>query len=202
MDFRIVKFALATANPGKIREMREILERFGIDITTRKELGIDMDVEETGSTFAENALIKAKAICEASGFPSIADDSGLCVETLGGAPGIYSSTFGGADLNAEQRCEYITSLMKNMEHRSAKFVCVIVCVFPDGNIITAEGECRGEVIYAPRGSGGFGYDPVFLVSGADKTMAELSQEEKNEVSHRGKALRRFSELLDVCHIEK
>jgi len=171
--------------------MRDILNGSGIEIATREELGIDIEVEETGATFLENALLKARAICEASGLPAIADDSGLVVDALNGEPGVYSSTYGGDGLDAGKRFEYLLHKMRGIERRSAKFVCTIVCAFPDGSIIKAEGVCRGTITSSPRGSGGFGYDPVFLVHGTDKTMAELTSAEKNRLSHRGQALRRF-----------
>ena len=189
------KYALATANPGKIREMREVLSEFDIEILTREELGIDIEVEETGSTFMENALLKAGAICSASGLPAIADDSGLMVDALGGDPGVYSSSYGGDLLADSERYVFLLEKMKNMEQRGAKFVCTIVCKFPDGSILSAEAECRGEILTAPRGAGGFGYDPVFLVKSLGKTLAELTGEEKNKVSHRGQALRGFAQLL-------
>ena len=189
---------LATANPGKIKEMREILSSFGIEVVTRDELDIHIDVEETGTTFFENAKLKAEAICLASKMPAIADDSGLVVEALDGRPGVYSSSFGGEDLTAEQRCRFLLDSMKNMEQRDAKFVCTIVCAFPDGKILTSTGECSGTILTEIKGSNGFGYDPVFSVflpNGCTKTMAELSSEEKNKISHRGKALVKFKELL-------
>jgi len=191
----MMTFVLATANPGKIREMQEILHDFGIEVTTREDLGIDIDIEETGETFLENATLKAKAICEASGLPAIADDSGLVVDALGGAPGVYSSTFGGVGLDPTARCEHLLEKMRGMEQRGAKFVCTIVCIFPDGRVISAEGECRGAIAHMPRGAGGFGYDPVFLINGTDRTMAELTPEEKNKISHRGVALGRFLDKL-------
>jgi len=190
-----MKFALATANPGKIREFREILSGSDIELVSRDQLGICFEVEETGSTFFENALIKAKAISDATGLPAIADDSGLAVDALGGEPGLYSSSYGGEGLKSSERYRYLLEKMKNKEQRSAKYVCTIVCAFPDGRVISAEGECPGRIAEAPRGSGGFGYDPVFLVGGTDSTMAELSQEEKNKVSHRGAALRDFAKRL-------
>jgi len=188
-------FVLATANPGKIREMRDILSEFGIDITTRDALGIDIDVEETGASFLENASLKAKAICKATGLPAIADDSGLCVEALGGAPGLYSSSFGGDNLDDKGRRDYLLEKMKDMEQRSAKFVTTIVCAFPGGDTLTATGECGGMIALSPAGSGGFGYDPVFIADGYNRTMAELTPGQKNEISHRGKALRAFAALL-------
>jgi len=171
--------------------MREILAGSGIEIATRRDLGIDVEVEETGSTFIENALLKARAICGASGLPAIADDSGLAVDALGGAPGVYSSSYGGDGLDGAARNRHLLENMRGIEDRSARFVCTIACAFPDGSIVTAAGECRGAIARAPRGSGGFGYDPVFLVNGKDKTMAELAPDEKNRVSHRGEAIRKF-----------
>ena len=191
-----MKFVLATANKGKISEMREILATLSIEVVSQAEVGLALEVAETGTTFMENALLKAQAVCAASGLPAIADDSGLMVEVLGGEPGVYSSSFGGEALNDSERYAYLLKKMENMEQRDAKFVCTIVCVFPDGEIISAQGECLGEILRTPRGSGGFGYDPVFLVQGTDKSMAELSSEEKNAVSHRGMAIRAFVSLLE------
>jgi len=190
-----MKFVLATANPGKVREMQEVLSGFDIELVTREDLGITLNVDETGSTFSENALLKAKAICEASGLPAIADDSGLIVDALDGGPGIDSSSFGGADLDCNQRCAFLLEKLRGAEQRSAKFVCTIVCLFPDGRVITAEGECRGEIAVSPRGVEGFGYDPVFMANGSTKTMAELTPEDKHRISHRGKALRKFVQEL-------
>jgi len=190
-----MKFVLASTNQGKIKEMREILKDTGARIVSREELGIDIEVAENGATFMENALLKAEAIRKISGLPAIADDSGLCVEALDGAPGIYSSTYGGESLDDSARCAYLLKKLENVEHRSAKFVCTIVCSLPDGGVITAQGECHGEILKTPRGSGGFGYDPVFLVEGDGRSMAELSQEEKNSLSHRGEALRKFAQLV-------
>ena len=191
-------FALATTNSGKIKEMREILSGAGIDVVSRDELGIGIVVEETGTTFLENALLKAEAICAASGLPAIADDSGLMVDALDGAPGVWSSSYGGEDINAHERYMYLLDKMAGMEQRRAKFVCTIACAFPNGAKLTATGECHGKIAAVPRGKGGFGYDPVFLVDGSGKTMAELSAEEKNAISHRGIALRRFGTLLNGC----
>ena len=190
-----MRFVLATANPGKIREMQEVLSQPGIEVISRNELGIDITIEETGSTFYENALLKAKAICEASGMPAIADDSGLIVDALGGAPGLYSSAYGGDFLTDEERCAFLLKNMENVEQRGAKFVCTIVCLYPDGNMLSAYGECLGELALSPRGTNGFGYDPIFIAYGTDKTMAELPPDDKNELSHRGKALRGFAEQL-------
>jgi len=190
------RYVLATANPGKIKEMQMILSGLGIELVTRADLGINMEIEETGATFFENARLKAKAICKVSGLPSIADDSGLIVDALDGRPGVYASSLGGVELTAEERCRYLLGLMENMEQREAKFVCTIVCVFPDGKLISADGSCSGTITTALKGSGGFGYDPVFLVTGTGKSMAELSLEEKNAVSHRGVAIRELVSLLE------
>jgi len=193
-----MKYALATANPGKIDEMRVVLFDLGFQIVTRDELGINVEIEETGTTFFENARLKAEAICRLSKMPSIADDSGLLVDALGDKPGVYSSSFGGEDLSAAERCAYLLAEMKDfpeMEQRRAKFVCTIICAFPDNVLLTATGECPGVITMEPRGKNGFGYDPVFLPDGMDKTMAQLTSGEKNAISHRGKALREFSKLL-------
>jgi len=190
-----MRFVLATANPGKINEMQSILSGLGAEVVTRNDLGIEIDIEETGTTFFENALIKAKAICALTGLPSIADDSGLIIDALGGRPGVFTSTFGGESLSDSERCLYLLKEMEGMEQRSAKFVSTIVCAFPDGSTISAEGECLGEIMRSPSGSGGFGYDPVFIAKGNKRTMAQLTDSEKNSISHRGSALRKFSELL-------
>ena len=188
-DKVIMRFVIATNNPGKLKEMREILSEIGFDAISLAEAGVEVDVEETGSTFMENALLKAEAACRATGLPAIADDSGLSVAALNGAPGVYSKRFGGGGLDSSGLCTYLLKTMEGMEQRDAKFVSSIVCAFPDGSILSAEGECHGEITNAPRGSGGFGYDPVFLVAGDSRTMAELSPDEKNALSHRNAALR-------------
>jgi len=192
-----MKYVLATANPGKIKELGKILSELGIEFLTRKDLGIDIEIDETGSTFLENATLKADAITDASGMPAIADDSGLIVDALGGEPGLYSSSYGGEELADSERCMYLLGKMENIQQRRAKFVCTIVCSFPDGKHIAATGECHGEIMTAPGGSDGFGFDPVFLPDGKDRTMAELTIDEKNEISHRGIALREFSAQLRV-----
>ena len=190
-----MKFVLATNNLDKIKEMKEILPGLGIEFVTRADVGIDVEIEETGTTFEENALLKANAICALSGLPAIADDSGLMVDALGGEPGVYTSTFGGNGLSGVERCVYLLKKLSGISNRNAKFVCMIVCVFPDGDVITAQGERSGTIADEPRGSRGFGYDPVFIADGYSKTMAELAPEEKNAISHRGVALKNFSMLL-------
>jgi len=190
-----MKFVLATNNQGKLREMREILPELGVGFVTRKDVGIDVEIPETGTTFMENALIKAKAICALSGLPAIADDSGLMVDALDGGPGVYTSSFGGDGLTNRERYEHLLEKLKNTGQRGAKFVCTIVCVFPNGETISSVGECPGRIAMMPAGSGGFGYDPVFIADGFDRTMAELTSDEKNAASHRGAALRGFARLL-------
>lgn len=182
----------ATGNAGKLKEIRRILEAQGHTVKSQKELGITLEPEETGTTFAENARIKARAICEAAGLPTLADDSGLAVDALDGAPGVYSARYGHLDSD-QARTAY---LLKNLEdvpagQRSARFVSAIACVLPDGRTVTAQGACEGEILFAPRGENGFGYDPVFYVPALGKTFAEAAPDEKNAVSHRGRALAAF-----------
>ena len=192
-----MRFVLATHNPGKLREMGEILKDFGIEVVSPKDLGITVDVEETGSTFAENAMLKAKAICKAADLPAIADDSGLCVDALNGAPGVYSARYGGEGLDDRGRYMLLLSSLRGAPARAAHFACAVACAFPNGDTLTAEGRCDGSIAYAPLGEGGFGYDPVFLLPGTGKTFGQLTQEEKSAVSHRGRALREFSEKLET-----
>lgn len=190
-----MKFVLASKNPNKLKEMREILTGLDIEVISEAEAGVDVEVEETGSTFEENSLLKAKAVCKASGLPAIADDSGLCVTALGGGPGVYSARYGGAGLSDKERYQMVLDGMRGQTDRTAKFVCCVCCVFPDGGGIGARGECEGLIVHAPRGEDGFGYDPIFLASGGRKTFAQMTAEEKNAVSHRGKALTAFREKL-------
>ena len=193
----MMKFVLATHNPGKIQEMRDILSQLGVEVVSPAELGVDVDVEETGDTFAENAMLKAKAICAAAGLPAIADDSGLCVDALNGGPGVYSARYGGEGLDDAGRTALLLQNMRGQTTRAAHFACAIACAFPNGDTLTAEGRCDGAVAFAPMGQGGFGYDPVFLVPEKAKTFSQLTAEEKNEISHRGRALRAFAEKLET-----
>ena len=201
-----MKICAATGNAGKLRELRRILEAQGHEVVSQKELGITIEPEETGTTFAENALIKAETICKASGLPTIADDSGLCVDALGGAPGVYSARYGGLDDDAA-RYRLLLQNLRGATDRSAYFHTAIVCAFPNGDMLTAEGDCHGAIAFAPMGDGGFGYDPVFLVPSLRRTFAQLTAEEKNAISHRGNALRKFAaELKEYLanneHLEK
>lgn len=196
-----MRYILASNNKGKLREMKALLNDMGAELISQSEAGLSLEAEETGTTFEENSLIKARAACRALSLPSIADDSGLEVEALGGAPGVYSARYGDCATDAER----VSLLLKNLtgeENRRAKFVSCISCVYPNGDVITARGECAGVVTSAPRGSGGFGYDPVFEFPETGKTMAELSEEEKNAVSHRGRALKIFETKLREYNADK
>lgn len=192
-----MQFVLATHNPGKIREMSAILERFGIEVVTPKDLGITVDVEETGTTFAENSMLKAKAICELANLPAIADDSGLCVDALNGAPGVYSARYGGEGLDDVGRYRLLLENLKGEPTRAAHFACAIACAFPNGDTITAEGQVKGTIAFAPMGEGGFGYDPVFFYPELAKTFGQLTQEEKSAISHRGRAMEDFVAKLET-----
>lgn len=196
-----MKFVLATHNPGKLKEMSDILSRHGVEVVSPKELGIAVDVEETGTTFAENAMLKAKAVCDASGLPAIADDSGLCVDALNGGPGVYSARYGGEGLDDRGRYTLLLNSLRGQTSRTAHFACAIACAFPNGDELTAEGRCDGTIAFAPLGEGGFGYDPVFFLPEKKKTFGQLTAEEKSAVSHRGKALADFSEKL-ATYLEK
>ena len=189
-----MKFVLATHNPNKIREMGAILGQFGVEVVSPKELGITVDVEETRTTFAENAMLKAKAICELAKLPAIADDSGLCVDALNGAPGVYSARYGGLDDDVA-RYRLLLENLRGAGTRAAHFHTSVVCCFPNGDVLEAEGDCHGTIAYAPQGENGFGYDPVFFVPEMRKTFGQLTPEEKNAISHRGVALRAFGEKL-------
>lgn len=196
-----MKLVLASQNEKKLREMNDILAQLGIEVCLQSELGVQVDVEETGDTFEANSLLKAQAVMQATGMPAIADDSGLCVDALGGAPGVYSARYGGPDLDDVGRYRLLLENLRGQSPRTARFVSVITCCFPNGDVICARGECEGTIAYAPQGEGGFGYDPVFFVPQKKKTFAQLSPEEKNEVSHRGRALTLFREKLET-HLKK
>ena len=189
------RFVLATHNPGKLREMAAILKKLQVEVVSPADLGIAVDVEETGATFAENAMLKARAICQAAGLPAIADDSGLCVDALQGAPGVYSARYGGPGLDDRGRYALLLETMRGMPSRAAHFACAIACVFPNGDTLTAEGRVDGSIAYAPMGEGGFGYDPVFFYPPMARTFGQLTGEEKSGISHRGRALTAFAEKL-------
>ena len=192
-----MKYVLATHNPGKLKEMGAILARFGVEVVSPKDLGLTVDVEETGTTFAENAMLKAKAICAAAQLPAIADDSGLCVDALNGGPGVYSARYGGEGLDDRGRYMLLLNSLRGQSTRTAHFTCAIACAFPNGDTLTAEGRCDGTIAYAPMGEGGFGYDPVFFVPELKKTFGQLTAEEKSAISHRGRALESFIGKLET-----
>ena len=189
------KFVLATHNPGKLAEMKAILSGLGVEVMSPSEAGVEVDVEETGTTFAENAMLKAKAVCAAAGLPAIADDSGLCVDALNGGPGVYSARYGGEGLDDRGRCMLLLRSMRGQGSRIAHFTCAVACAFPNGDTLTAEGRCDGAIAFAPLGEGGFGYDPVFLIPEKGKTFGQIGPEEKSKISHRGRALAAFAEKL-------
>ena len=190
-----MKVVLASKNQHKLVEMRDILSAQGVEVVLESDVGVDVDVEETGTTFEENSLLKAKAVMEASGLPAIADDSGLAVDALGGAPGVYSARYGGEELDDAGRYRLLLKNMRGQLDRRCKFVSVITLCMPNGDVISARGECPGTLAYAPQGENGFGYDPVFFVPGKKKTFAQLTAEEKNAISHRGNALKLFQQKL-------
>ena len=191
------RYVIATNNAHKLREIRAILENDSRAVLSMEEANIHTDPEETGATFEENALIKARAACAASGLPAMADDSGICVDALNGAPGIHSARYcPGTD---RERTEF---LLKNMEavpdgQRQGRFVSVIACVYPDGTEFTVRGECEGVILREIRGEGGFGYDPVFFSPGDGCTFAEMPQARKNEISHRARALAAMKAALEA-----
>ena len=193
-----MKVVLASKNPHKLVEISKITEKFGFELVLQSQLGVDIDVEETGSTFEENSYLKAEAVMKATGLPALADDSGIAVDALRGEPGIYSARYGFDDsLDDWGRLQL---LLKNTEQvpdgqRQAQFVCVITMVTPQGQTIQARGEIHGELTREPRGENGFGYDPIFYYPPLGMTTAELPPEVKNQVSHRGNALQVFYQKL-------
>ena len=187
-----MKVILASKNQHQLTELSAILSQLGFEIALESEYGLDIDVEETGTTFEENSFLKADAVMKASGLPVLADDSGLMVDALDGAPGVYSARYG-HKASDKERTAYLLENMKDVpeERRGAKFVCVITCLFPDGRKIVARGECPGVIARAPHGENGFGYDPVFYLPELGMTYAELPSEQKNAISHRARALQDF-----------
>ena len=193
-----MKFIIATNNNKKLIELSRILNPLGIEAVSAKEMGVKLDdVEETGSTFAENAFIKANAALILTNIPAIADDSGLCVDCLDGRPGIYSARYAGENATDSDRIAKLLDEMKDVpkDKRTAHFVSAIACVFPNGDKIEVEGKCIGTIAFEPDGEGGFGYDPVFLYNGV--SFGKLSPEEKDKVSHRGNSLRLLQEKLKI-----
>ena len=197
-----MKLVLASKNEKKLAEMNAILSELGVEVCSEAQAGVDVDVEETGTTFEENSLLKAKAVMEASGLPAIADDSGLCVDALNGAPGVYSARYGGPELDDAGRYRLLLENLRGQTPRTAKFVSVITCCFPNGDVITARGECPGTIAFAPMGEGGFGYDPVFFVTHMKKTLAQMTMKERQSCSHRAAAIRNLAVKLEEYKAKK
>lgn len=194
-----MKIIIATHNKHKLKEMERILSPMGYEVVTDTMLGIELtDVEENGETFLDNARIKAQAGCKESGLPCIADDSGLCVDALGGEPGVYSARYSGTHGDDEANNKKLLENLRDIPDakRTARFECAICVSFPDGREITARGTCEGKIGYEKRGDNGFGYDPLFMVG--DKSFAELSAQEKDAISHRGNALKSLREKFKIA----
>ena len=199
-----MKVVMASNNAHKIAELRAILSAYGLDVVSQREAGVHVEPEETVTTFEENSRIKAVAVMQACGLPAVADDSGLMVDALNGEPGVYSARYGGPDcISDSDRINYLLKKLENVPEgkRTAKFVSVITLVTPDGKEIVARGECPGRILYEKHGAGGFGYDPVFYLPEYGMTYAELPPEKKNEISHRGNALREFVRLYKEKHYD-
>ena len=198
-----MKVVLASKNKHKLIEISKITEKFDIELVMESDLGVDIDVEETGTTFEENSFLKANAVMQATGLPALADDSGIAVDALNGEPGVYSARYGfDESLDDWGRLQL---LLKNTEQvpdgqRQAQFVCVITLFMPAGQTIQARGEVHGELLRAPAGEGGFGYDPIFYYPPYGKSLAEVTPEEKNQVSHRAKALQAFYQKLKEANL--
>jgi len=195
----VKSLVLASGNPGKKAEIEALLERFGTRVVTQAELGIT-EAEEPHDTFLENALAKARHACFATRLPALADDSGICVDALGGAPGVHSARYAGEPRSDARNNEKLLRELKGKSDRKAHYVCVLVLMRgpADTRPLVAEAEWHGEIATAPRGTGGFGYDPLFWLPALGKTSSELAPEEKNRLSHRGQALARLLELLQAA----
>ena len=190
-----MKLVIASNNPNKVREIKTIIGDFFAEVYTLRDLGIDVDVEETGTTFMENALIKAKAISDLTHMCALADDSGLCVNALDGAPGVYSARYAGEEHDDKKNNALLLKNLEGKPDRSAYFVSTVVLYYPDGTHIDAEGRTEGRILFAPEGNNGFGYDPLFYSLDLKKSFASATPEEKNGVSHRGRALTLLKEKL-------
>lgn len=190
------RILIATTNRGKVREFTELTYGLGLEFCTAADVGIDLDVDETGSTFNENAAIKAIEYSLATGMLAIADDSGLVIDALDGRPGVLSARYGGLDLDFEKRMRLVLDEMDDARDRSARFVCSIALADSDGNVVvTVDGKCEGTIAAAITGDGGFGYDPIFIPTGFDQTFGELSSDIKNSISHRREAIRKIIPFL-------
>ncbi|CAI6297611.1 dITP/XTP pyrophosphatase [Bacillus subtilis] len=190
---------IATHNPGKVKEFKEILEPKGYDVKSLAEIGFTEEIEETGHTFEENAILKAEAVAKAVNKMVIADDSGLSIDNLGGRPGVYSARYAGEQKDDQANIEKVLSELKGIEkeQRTARFRCALAVSIPGEETKTVEGHVEGYIAEEPRGEYGFGYDPIFIVKDKDKTMAELTSDEKNKISHRADALKKLSKLLEA-----
>ena len=198
-----MKLVLASDNAHKLREFRELFRDTDVELLTKKETGFTDEVPETGETFEENAFQKAEAVMRATGLAAIADDSGLCVDALGGEPGVRSARYTGSHSDSDaDRYKLVLKNLGDGKDRTARFVCALCCVFPNGDVLRARGECEGEILTAPRGENGFGYDPIFRPAGCGRSMAELTMDEKNAVSHRGKALALFKREWEKYYADK
>lgn len=191
------RIIFATTNKDKVREVKMMLEGFDVELCTMKEAGVDVDIVEDGTTFEENAIIKAKTIMEMTGEIALADDSGLEVDYMDGAPGIYSARFLGEDTSYDVKNNYIIDKLKDAKgsERSARFVCAMAVAFPNGDIETCRGTIEGVIAYEQKGTNGFGYDPIVYVPEYEMTTGEMAPELKNSISHRGKALEQMKEVL-------
>lgn len=201
----MMKLILASNNAKKLKELKAILADMDVEILSQREAGCDFEVDETGTTFDANAYLKAKAVFDATGEITVADDSGLMVDALGGEPGVYSARYapGGHDASDKDRYEYLLKKLEGVSDRRAKFVTSICCLMPDGRKIRTSGECHGVILTQPHGEGGFGYDPVFMPDGYDESMAVLGTEIKNQISHRARALAKFkTELRKIYGTDK
>ncbi|MBU8805647.1 XTP/dITP diphosphatase [Bacillus subtilis] len=190
---------IATHNPGKVKEFKEILEPRGYDVKSLAEIGFTEEIEETGHTFEENSILKAEAVAKAVNKMVIADDSGLSIDNLGGRPGVYSARYAGEQKDDQANIEKVLSELKGIEkeQRTARFRCALAVSIPGEETKTVEGHVEGYIAEEPRGEYGFGYDPIFIVKDKDKTMAELTSDEKNKISHRADALKKLSKLLEA-----
>ena len=194
-----MRVVLASQNRHKLAEIQAILAQYDMKLVLQSELGVQIDVEETGSSFEENSELKARAVVEATGLTAIADDSGLCVDVLDGAPGIYSARYGAPDCVTDRdRLNYLLQNMRGVrsEERTARFVCVITLLYPDGRKLVARGSCEGMIAFEPSGEDGFGYDPVFYIPSLGCTFAQMGADQKNRISHRANALLRLEQMLE------
>ena len=197
-----MKLVLATQNPKKLKEMNEILRHLGVEVVSEAELGVRIEVEETGETFTDNARLKATAVMQATGLPAVADDSGLCVDALNGGPGVYSARYAmmaGEGSGDAANNALLLRRMKGKTDRSCAFICALALKIPGRETLIAEGSCPGVLLEEERGTGGFGYDPLFLYEPLNKTFAEVTEEEKNQISHRARACEKMLEIMKGLH---